>query len=396
MDKALTAARLRGINARIRVWYVEDEERTSYVGTATSFVPGHGLSVWFDGLRASEQEWIDADDEWEWVTEPPAPGGESLALSAVRLRLRGPTVAETMSVRVRGLGVEGGEGGGGPGVTQVRPSGVSPRSFNKKARFLSALSSGAEAPAGGPASSVVPSAAPAAPKASGAAAQGRSRGSSSSSAATAAATVESAAAPPARGSKRRAAAEPPPAEARPAPPARVSGRAAAAAAAATAPPPAPSMPAPQAAAVSMPVVAAPQSAGRLRVSAAGVVLLLPAEHAEREIGRMRQQAIPYPPEAHAKYGTCELSGLPAVYRDPLTGQRYGSLAAFKKLREQHDAQPSELSEVQPEPQVKHEGANEGAPPLTSSDGEANGTLCAGVASRSIQSDEALAATTTDA
>ena len=88
--KGQTAQGLRGTNARVRVDYVEEEERTSYTGTVTRFVPAHGLSVWFDNMRKSEQEWVDGDDEWEWLDERPPAGSESLSTYAVRLRLRGP------------------------------------------------------------------------------------------------------------------------------------------------------------------------------------------------------------------------------------------------------------------------------------------------------------------
>ena len=64
------------------------------------------------------------------------------------------------------------------------------------------------------------------------------------------------------------------------------------------------------------------------------MLLLPEAVAERAIAAMTQRAEAYPPEESAKYGICALSGLPARYRDPLTGTRYGSLAAFKQLRAQ--------------------------------------------------------------
>ena len=48
---------------------------------------------------------------------------------------------------------------------------------------------------------------------------------------------------------------------------------------------------------------------------------------------MREQ--PYPPGAAEKFGICALSGEVARYRDPLTGERYGTVAAFKALRERH-------------------------------------------------------------
>lgn len=42
----------------------------------------------------------------------------------------------------------------------------------------------------------------------------------------------------------------------------------------------------------------------------------------------------YPPDERTKYGVCPISGLVARYRDPLTGVRYGSVHAFKQVREE--------------------------------------------------------------
>ena len=47
---------LRGSNVRVRVWYVEDDQRTCYFGTVTKYAPTHGLLVWFDGMGQREQE----------------------------------------------------------------------------------------------------------------------------------------------------------------------------------------------------------------------------------------------------------------------------------------------------------------------------------------------------
>jgi hypothetical protein len=50
-----------------------------------------------------------------------------------------------------------------------------------------------------------------------------------------------------------------------------------------------------------------------------------------------------PPSFLAKYGRCELSGgAVAIYRDPLTGARFGSAAAFRALRAAH-AQQQEVA-----------------------------------------------------
>lgn len=45
-----------------------------------------------------------------------------------------------------------------------------------------------------------------------------------------------------------------------------------------------------------------------------------------------------PPSLLAKYGKCELSGRVAIYRDPLTGARFGSADAFRALRARHAAE----------------------------------------------------------
>ena len=68
-----------------------------------------------------------------------------------------------------------------------------------------------------------------------------------------------------------------------------------------------------------------------------VVLVLPEAVATRGLAAMTQK-LPEeypPPDLAAKYGLCSYSGLPAKYRDPLTGLRYGSVEAFKELRAKH-------------------------------------------------------------
>ena len=62
------------------------------------------------------------------------------------------------------------------------------------------------------------------------------------------------------------------------------------------------------------------------------MLWLPEHIADRALSMMTQSAPAYPPDEAAKYGLCSISGLPARFKDPQTGQRYGSLAAFKQLR----------------------------------------------------------------
>ena len=64
-----------------------------------------------------------------------------------------------------------------------------------------------------------------------------------------------------------------------------------------------------------------------------VLLLLPKDGCEKKLREMTWRAPEaYPPDEATKYGVCPLSGLPAKYRDPATGVRYGNLAAFKQLR----------------------------------------------------------------
>jgi hypothetical protein len=91
-------------SSRIRVWYVEESVRTSYSGTVVQHDAALGLKVWFDGLRASEQEWINAEDEWEWMEEPPLPEGSTgLPRSAVRLRMNSQQEGEdAIFMRLRG------------------------------------------------------------------------------------------------------------------------------------------------------------------------------------------------------------------------------------------------------------------------------------------------------
>jgi hypothetical protein len=63
------------------------------------------------------------------------------------------------------------------------------------------------------------------------------------------------------------------------------------------------------------------------------LLCLPTAFVDGAMKAMTQRVKPYPPtEATDKYGTCPISGLVAMYRDPLTGTRYGSVAAFKALQ----------------------------------------------------------------
>ena len=58
--------------ARIRVWYEEEQDgggkaRVAYLGTTSAYSAAEGLRVLFDGYDESEQEVVDAADEWEWA-----------------------------------------------------------------------------------------------------------------------------------------------------------------------------------------------------------------------------------------------------------------------------------------------------------------------------------------
>ena len=109
-----------------------------YTGHVASFTPSRGMKVQFDGFTATEQEWVDGNDEWEWEDSP---GVDSLEINRVRLKLKQP---------------------GGPPLSCVLPqqaeasvmSGSSPRRFNKKARLLGARGADEEeAPPNNPAGS---------------------------------------------------------------------------------------------------------------------------------------------------------------------------------------------------------------------------------------------------
>ena len=89
--KGRTPSDITHVNSRLRVWYEEDGERTCYTGTVTQCEPqGSGLRVWFDGSRANEQQWVEDEDEWEWMEQAPMSSAEAaLRLTAVRLHIGG-------------------------------------------------------------------------------------------------------------------------------------------------------------------------------------------------------------------------------------------------------------------------------------------------------------------
>ncbi|KAL1504887.1 hypothetical protein AB1Y20_008657 [Prymnesium parvum] len=292
--------------ARLRVWYEEEQspgarpERTCYTGHVTSYIPQRGLRVWFDGFSATEQEWVDENDEWEWEEAAPLPdaareGGITPAASfeRVRIKLRQPhgkvLLASLPAADANGfVSIDN-----AAAVASMRSS--SPRRFNKKARLLGAMSSsdgGQEASGSG---AMVGAAAAA--EAGGAVDEKATAGKDGSS----------------RASKRKK---------------RDEGHAAVSGAAAK--------PASGAAPSAVPTT----STHRLRITNEGIqLMLLPASGAEQAMEELSMRAPPYPSDEQAKYGICPISGLVAKYRDPLTGRRYGSLQAFQALRQQQQPHP---------------------------------------------------------
>jgi len=47
---------------------------------------------------------------------------------------------------------------------------------------------------------------------------------------------------------------------------------------------------------------------------------------------------PAPKVKEGPFGICAVSGLPAIYKDPVTGQGYANVAAFKELRRIHSGE----------------------------------------------------------
>ena len=339
--------------SRMRVFYVEDGARVEYIGTVTERDPARGLfRVWFDTMRSTEQEWVDENDEWEWLDEemPAAePGDEDLPLVAVRLFMLAshedlPPHFARLPATTQALALQAGKSAasGSSKAAEVLQgsSGPSPRSFGKKARTLAAA----------------PAPEPPAPSVS---------RPSREAAAGARAAAQAAAAPKKEetaGVKRKAPEEKVPRPERKTHPSRSGKRkpkdAAAVAAAAEAAAAAAEEEAEHNAqqpgyAAQVQYGAAPgapaqgKAAAGMRASIAstlkvraglGPLLVLPEAVAERALAAMTQTATTYPPaDAAAKYGLCALSGLPAKYRDPRTGERYGSIEAFRQLRARHEA-----------------------------------------------------------
>ncbi|KAL3907370.1 MAG: hypothetical protein SGPRY_010195, partial [Prymnesium sp.] len=132
--------------ARLRVWYEEEAspgaavQRTCYTGHVTSYIPRRGLRVWFDGFAASEQEWVDENDEWEWEESPdsssqpsdalPAPDGYSRVVLKLR-QTNGKSLVVGLPTRSFAAIA--------PEENPLTTRSSSPRRFNKKARLLGAV-----------------------------------------------------------------------------------------------------------------------------------------------------------------------------------------------------------------------------------------------------------------
>jgi len=319
--------------ARLRVWYEEEgadgPRRVPYDGRVTSYNPSLGLRVWFDGFSASEQEWVNDGDEWDWeepVLEPvPEPLQEPVLepahvlpspatdYQAVRLRMRG-SAGQAQIIRLPHASQKG------TTVTacsslSLGNSESSPSKFNKKARLLRAGIGMEDAAAKQPAAEAGPSSDDrAGTSASGAASSGAPEGSAAPRARAAAprTSPEARVSPAAEGAAKGASTSTAPHK-RP----RDTGVAAA--------PPSKASRQPK---------HVPPAAQRvqLRISASGVHLGI---HSAAVLPSLTMRANDYPPaDETSKYGTCALSGLPARYCDPKTGRRYGSLAAFKQLRKE--------------------------------------------------------------
>jgi hypothetical protein len=80
----------------------------------------------------------------------------------------------------------------------------------------------------------------------------------------------------------------------------------------------------------------------MRRGVLGTTLYVPSDKAACLAGILSLVAPPLPPSEADKYGTCRHSNLVAKYRDPRTGQRYGSVEALRKLRAEAEARAAGL------------------------------------------------------
>eukprot|EP00310_Coccolithus_braarudii_P021200 CAMPEP_0183351444 /NCGR_PEP_ID=MMETSP0164_2-20130417/24937_1 /TAXON_ID=221442 /ORGANISM="Coccolithus pelagicus ssp braarudi, Strain PLY182g" /LENGTH=347 /DNA_ID=CAMNT_0025523631 /DNA_START=106 /DNA_END=1149 /DNA_ORIENTATION=- len=336
--KGCTVKRALNDSRRLHVWYNEERdhgmERVRYAGRVTHFLPSLGLRVWFDGYSASEQEWVNEGDEWEWEepiepvdaaplpNEPlqpqqamePVHADSALSLPAVkyhavRLRIRSERGDSVQTVRLPADPLNG-------SVSAVRSSlslsahESSPRKFGKKARLLKCIEEQQSADGGivGLEASQAEPSADAGPHTlmPPAASVGTAKSQLSIGAVSRSSALTGKRSGPGESAVRGAQCTSAQVE---------RGR-----------------PAKQ----TKQAKQAPPATLKLRVGAGGVQLLVPAVAKGSLDGLFTRVTSPEPPLSEAqKYGLCPLSGLPARYHDPLTGQRYGSLDAFKSLRVEH-------------------------------------------------------------
>lgn len=304
-------------------------ECVRYSGRVTHYLPSLGLRVWFDGYSASEQEWVNEGDEWDWeeACEPP----QQTHLGAHRRKVLHthaesplPLTAEYHTVRLRIRSERGdsvqmvrlpADPNNGPVALRSSLSlsahESSPRKFGKKARLLKSVEDQQSGVGGtctpdmsrdtlwprAPCGLMAPP--PTVGKATSEGTSGESYG-LRQSAVMQKRSRENARIVSSTGQVEvvRAAKQPKKAQA---------------------------------------------AILKLRIDARGVQLLVPTAAKGLFDGLLTLRTTTEPlPSAMQKYGACSYSGQPAYYRDPLTGMRYGSLEAFKQLRAEHVASKNTL------------------------------------------------------
>uniref|UniRef100_A0A7S4C0X7 Vps72/YL1 C-terminal domain-containing protein n=1 Tax=Chrysotila carterae TaxID=13221 RepID=A0A7S4C0X7_CHRCT len=375
--KGCTVTQALHDSRRLIVWYEEEQphglERVRYCGRVTHYNPSLGLRVWFDGFSASEQEWVNEGDEWEWEDTGEQQIDES-SMDDLLPRSETPTPPDFAAVRLKMLGTSGtvcafrtSEKSTEPLAN--KPSSTkslalhsclslpttenSPRKFNKKARLLSSRVEGepsGEQPTTQQQQSAVeqqrhlrqepvpsPHVQPPEQRP-----QAEARAPNQQRAEHARDELRRESRRDLKRERRRGAHS-----------ALGGGDGVADGGAALDKRQSDTGPTRQdsAAETGAPSThtrgaepsksAASRGKGgalltarlKLHIGAAGVQLLLPAAGTHHALfSQLSQRAPPPPASLSEKVGTCALSGLPARYMDPLTGIRYGSLDAFKQLR----------------------------------------------------------------
>eukprot|EP00967_Tisochrysis_lutea_P060122 scaffold76806_cov35-Tisochrysis_lutea.AAC.1 len=292
--------------ARICVTYEEEQDdgtmlRVVYAGRCTQYSRADGVRVWFDGYTAEEQEWINDSDEWDW--EDVVLAALKGPFKAVHIRLRGVRQALPRNAPVNG------------GFSKATRSGLSnpsadrsPHRFNKKARLL-------QAGGGGSSSSTRP---------------GASKGTlqlpqpveyQHSSDALRVGTAGK------HGSGRHA---------------KPLGKLGSQGALSAPPSLTPNGSTPHRNYEERRALEGDDGEPMVRVSmtVSGVALHMPSAYAAKMAGITPRVAPPPPPSEVDKYGLCKHSGVLARYCDPLTGERYGTIEALRKLREAAQAKPA--------------------------------------------------------